>query len=142
MAAVATSGSGGCLCGAVRYHFDAAPRSIGLCQCRRCQRQSGSAFLIGVVFAREAVSFEGVYSTYEAGPFGERLRRHFCPTCGAALSITLDRFPAIRSIMGGTLDDTSLVKPAFSIWCSEAQPWVELPAHLVCFADYPDGTFA
>ena len=43
-------GMGRCLCGAVQYRYEGDPTSIGLCQCERCQRQSGSAFLIGVVF--------------------------------------------------------------------------------------------
>jgi hypothetical protein len=30
-------------------------------------------------------------------------KRHFCPVCGSAMSITLDREPEIRSMMGGTL---------------------------------------
>lgn len=138
-----SGGSGGCLCGAVRYRFEGEPTSVGLCQCERCQRQSGSAFLIGVIFPKEAVTIEGELATYEAAVDGEQsLRRHFCPKCGSALSITLDRFPEIRSMMGGTLDDKSKLQPGFSIWCSAGQPWLKLPAEIRCFPDYPDGTFA
>jgi hypothetical protein len=53
-----SGGTGGCLCGAVRYRYEGAPVSIGLCQCRRCQRQSGSSFLVGVIFPKEAVTIE------------------------------------------------------------------------------------
>lgn len=135
-------GTGGCLCGAVRYRYEGTPTSIGLCQCRRCQRQSGSAFLIGVVFPKAAVTIEGNLATFEFETDGKRLRRHFCPVCGSAVSITMDRYPEIRSIMGGTLDDREAVKPTFSIWCSEGQLWLELPQGIACFSDYPDGTFA
>jgi hypothetical protein len=117
---------------------------VGICQCSRCQRQSGSAFLIGVIFPKEAVTIEGELTTYEARIDGtNRLWRHFCPKCGSAVSITLDRYPDIRSMMGGTLDDKSQVNPTFSIWCSEGQPWLEgkLPKDIACFADYPEGTF-
>jgi short chain dehydrogenase len=58
-----------------------------------------------------------------------------------AVSITLDRYPEIRSMMGGTLDDKSKIKPSFSVWCSAGQPWLKLPEGITCFADYPDGTF-
>ena len=44
-------GTGGCLCGAVRYRYRGEPSAIGLCQCDRCQRQSGSAFLIALCIA-------------------------------------------------------------------------------------------
>ena len=137
------SGTGRCLCGAVQYRYQGGPASVGLCQCRRCQRQSGSAFLIGVVFPAEAVTITGELAVYEAAVHGEaKLRRHFCRNCGSAVMITLDRFPHIRSMMGGTIDDPKIVAPSFSIWCSEGQSWLELPQGITCFPDYPDGTFA
>jgi hypothetical protein len=137
-----TGGTGRCLCGAVQYRYEGEPTTIGLCQCDRCQRQSGSAFLIGVIFPKEAVTIEGMLATYEAkGDSQHRFWRHFCPTCGSAVSITLERYPAIRSMMGGTLDDKSQIKPRFSVWCSAGQPWLTLPDGITCFADYPDGTF-
>jgi hypothetical protein len=141
MADTKSGGTGGCLCGAVRYRYEGEPSSIGLCQCERCQRQSGSAFLIGVIFPQEAVTIEGKLATFEFTRDGECLWRHFCPVCGSAVSITLDRYPEIRSMMGGTLDDKNKVKPTFSIWCSNGQPWLKLPAGITCFPDYPEGTF-
>ncbi len=137
-----SGGTGRCLCGAVRYRYEGAPLSVGLCQCERCQRQSGSAFLIGVIFPKEAVTITGQLATYEAQVDGEhRLWRHFCPNCGSAVSITLDRFPTIRSLMGGTLDDKRHLRPTFSVWCSAGQPWLTLPPEIVLYPDYPDGTF-
>ena len=136
--------TGGCLCGAVRYRCAGEPVSMGLCQCERCQRQSGSAFLIATVFASEAVRFEAgelrTYAAYDAD--GAGLYRHFCPTCGSAVMITLDRYPGIRSMMGGTLDDKTRLKPRFSLWCASAQPWLQLPPEIELFAAYPDGLIA
>jgi len=136
--------TGGCLCGAVRYRCRGEPISQGLCQCRRCQRQSGSAFLMATVFAREAVTIEqGQLTTYAAvADDGGSLRRHFCPICGSAIMITLDRYPGIRSIMGGTIDDTSRLRPTFSLWCASGQPWLELPPAVTRHAAYPDGLIA
>jgi len=88
------------------------------------------------------VTIEGALATYEAEIDGKhRLYRHFCPTCGSAVSITLDRYPNIRSMMGGTLDDKSKITPTFSVWCSAGQQWLALPEGITCYADYPDGTF-
>jgi hypothetical protein len=61
-----SGGTGRCLCGAVQYRYEGEPTTIGLCQCDRCQRQSGSAFLIGVIFPKEAVTIESTLATYEA----------------------------------------------------------------------------
>lgn len=136
--------TGGCLCGAIRYRCRGEPQSIGLCQCERCQRQSGSSFLIAVVYPREAVFFEhGDLKTYVACDVeGAVLNRHFCASCGSAVMITLDRYPDIRSMMGGTVDDKSRLRPTFSLWCSSAQPWLSLPASIEQFPDYPDGLIA
>jgi hypothetical protein len=136
--------TGGCLCGAVRYRCRGEPTSQGLCQCDRCQRQSGSAFLIAVVFARDAVDIEqGELRTFEArSDDGSSLSRHFCPTCGSAVMVTLDRYPDIRSMMGGSLDDKSRLAPAFSLWCSSGQPWLTLPDGIELFPGYPDGLIA
>jgi hypothetical protein len=142
MAEIKAGGTGGCLCGAVRYRYTGEPLRVGLCQCERCQRQSGSAFLIGVIFDEQSVTIEGPLATYEAAIDGEhKLRRHFCPKCGSAISITLDRFPTIRSMLGGTLDDKSDLKPTFSVWCSSGQSWLTLPSEIALYPDYPDGTF-
>jgi hypothetical protein len=71
-----------------------------------------------------------------------RQSRQVCPDCGSAVMITLDRYPEIRSMMGGTLDDKTRIKPAFSLWCASAQPWLQLPSGIELFADYPDGLIA
>jgi hypothetical protein len=34
---------GRCLCGAVRYRSDAAPLLTAICNCKNCQRQTGTA---------------------------------------------------------------------------------------------------
>ena len=137
-----SGGTGHCLCGAVQYRYEGEPLTIGVCQCDRCQRQSGSAFLIGVIFPRDAVTIVGKLTTYESRLDGKnRLWRHFCPICGSAVSITLDRYPGIRSMMGGTLDDKTAINPRFSVWCSAAQPWITMPDGVACFEDYPEGRF-
>ncbi|MGD9604367.1 MAG: GFA family protein [Gammaproteobacteria bacterium] len=137
------SWTGGCLCGAIRYRCEGEPLSMGLCQCERCQRQSGSAFLIATVFARDAVTLTGAEPrVFTAGPAGQQLSRHFCGTCGSALMITLDRYPGIRSMMGGTLDDRTRLRPTFSLWCASGQPWLSLPSGIKQHPEYPDGLIA
>jgi hypothetical protein len=87
------------------------------------------------------VTIEGKLTSYEATLNGQRLQRHFCPVCGSAVSITLDRYPEIRSMTGGTLDDSGKINPTFSVWCSSGQRWLKLPESVVCYPEYPEGTF-
>jgi hypothetical protein len=142
MVETTTNWTGGCLCGAVRYECEGDPASVGLCECTRCQNNSGSIGLIGVVWPKEKVTIKGELSVYEARIHDNLgLWRYFCPTCGSSVSITLDRYPAIRSMMGGTLDDKSRIKPTFAVWHSEGQPWVRLPEEMAVYPDYPEGTF-
>ena len=39
---------GGCLCGAVRYSYDAAPLATVACHCRDCQKLTGATNLLTI----------------------------------------------------------------------------------------------
>ena len=41
--------TGGCLCGAIRYQASHRMSDAMACHCRRCQRLTGSAFLVMVL---------------------------------------------------------------------------------------------
>ena len=58
-------GTGHCLCGAVQYRYEGEPITIGLCQCDRCQTQSGSAFLISV--GAGALSLDASFAPENSG---------------------------------------------------------------------------
>ena len=77
MAEQTAGGTGGCLCGAVRYRYQGEPLSVGLCQCERCQRQSGSAFLIGVIFPKAAVTIDSGKLRWPPFPFYQRLASRY-----------------------------------------------------------------
>src|SRR3984893_3864374 len=135
-------GTGHCLCGAVQYRYEGDPITIGLCQCDRCQRQSGSAFLIGVIFPRDAVTITGPLTNYEASIHGNsRLCRHFCQICGYAVSITLDRHPGTSSKMGGTPADQNNIKARSGVCYVAVHPWLKPADESAGYEDYPDGTF-
>ena len=44
--------AGGCQCGAVHYEIRGQPKSLYVCHCRECQKQSASAFGISVIIKR------------------------------------------------------------------------------------------
>ena len=77
--------SGSCLCGAVRYESSVDPVLMGVCHCKHCQRQSGSAFsmLIAVPKGTLQVSGEPLVTYEDKGDTGQTVLRRFCPKCGS-----------------------------------------------------------
>ena len=54
-----TTYTGGCTCGAVRYRIEAEPVRSFQCQCRDCQRDTGSGHASVMVFPRAAMQVTG-----------------------------------------------------------------------------------
>jgi hypothetical protein len=124
---------GGCVCGAIRYEIAQEPLRVYACHCKDCQRFTGSAFAIGVVIPSEAFQLTGPETRLVPNGIteGGRLKRlSACPECGTRLFGDLrpdGRYKGmVRAILGGTLDDTSWLRPTIHVWTRSAQPWVVL----------------
>jgi hypothetical protein len=122
--------TGGCLCGAVRYETAWPPLITGVCHCRHCQRQAGSAFSViaGVPFA--GLERSGTLTTYEDdSDAGRAVYRKFCGTCGSPVfTETPDGMAqGMIFIKAGTLDDPKDLAPTLHFWTSMAQDWVVIP---------------
>jgi hypothetical protein len=117
---------GGCLCGAVRYEAT-DPVVTAVCHCKHCQRISGSAYSVNILFPDSSVRFEGETHHYlDTGDSGGNLQRHFCPKCGSSLYTKADAAPGLTIVKAGTLDDTATVRPTVQLYCAMAQTWVPL----------------
>ena len=78
---------GGCLCGQVRYSADTEPAFVGVCHCKNCQKQGGTAFSVVVGVAKSALSIQGRIKTYhDTGDSGQPVLRNFCPECGSPVT--------------------------------------------------------
>jgi len=110
-----------------------------LCECKQCQRQSGSSFSVNVGFAKgtlEYISDEpGVYQ--HKGGSGQNVHRHFCKKCGSPVMTELDVTPELDWLKSGTLDDASWLQPQVGIWAGDGQPWLTLPAAVQIFEGNP-----
>ncbi len=127
---------GGCLCGAIRLRSDGDPFKTTVCHCTLCQRTTGSAFSIELLFPKKALTFQGATPseyTYRSPDHGRLLHYLFCPTCGTRLGLTLERFPTIQIIYAGTYDDPTWVKPDSHIFMQSAAPWIAPPSDGDCF---------
>ena len=75
--------SGGCQCGAVRFHVAALLDTAHVCYCRMCQKAVGNFFaaLIGVL--HDDLSWtRGAPRSFSSS---EHVDRGFCPDCGTPL---------------------------------------------------------
>jgi hypothetical protein len=119
---------GGCQCGAVRYRYEGEVLNIFVCHCTDCQKQSGSAFGMGLwLYESELRRLSGKLRTWVRRlPSNQDMLCEFCETCGTRVFHTSEsnRAAGIISIKPGTLDDTSWLEPFTHIWTTRAQPWV------------------
>jgi hypothetical protein len=117
--------SGSCLCGDVRYETEAAPALMGVCHCKHCQRQSGSAFSMLVAVPKGTLKLTGspLAEYRDVGDSNLPVIRKFCAKCGSPVLSDAQAMPALDFIKAGTLDDTSWFKPNFHVFCEHAQAW-------------------
>jgi hypothetical protein len=69
---------GSCLCGQVRWRFDAMPQGATACNCTACRRY-GVLWIYG--HDGEDIPVTGDTTVYRRGDGGS-LTFHFCPACG------------------------------------------------------------
>jgi hypothetical protein len=133
--------AGGCACRAIRYRVTGGPLIVHCCHCRYCQRETGSAFVVNVLFEAERVELEGppldAVLTPSASGKGQKIQR--CPTCRVALfSNYAQSGDAVRFVRVGTLDLPDTFAPDVHIYTSTKQPWVTLPAGVPAFEAFYD----
>lgn len=121
--------TGGCLCGAIKYELAEAPAMMGVCHCKNCQRQAGSAFSTLAGVPKDQFKFtSGEPKLYEDGDTksGNQVERYFCGNCGSPIYSALGAQPETLYLKTGTMDDTSGFAPQFHVWCDTKQSWVDL----------------
>lgn len=122
--------TGQCLCGAIKYELLNPPAMNGVCHCKNCQRQAGSAFstLAGVAKSDFSLTL-GKMKLYEDGDTdsGNTVKRFFCGDCGSPIYSAVPDSPDMVFLKTGTMDDTTAFTPQFNVWCSTKQNWVDLP---------------
>ncbi len=116
--------TGGCACGAVRYEIPAEPIEMADCQCRQCQRDSGTGHQSHLTFMCAAAKVEGDATRWRmVGDGGTEKERAFCPNCGSPVYITFPAIPDLIVVSAGSLDDPSRYKPQFTFWASAGPVW-------------------
>ena len=134
-----TAIKGHCACGKVSYESAAEPAFTGICHCKSCQRQSGSAFAVVIGVPTALLTVSGEPKTYASkGDSGKEVVAKFCPDCGSTILSEPEAFAGMSIVRAGTLDDTSWLKR-----CSPGCPWAEsCKASRRCLAEWPIGPSA
>jgi hypothetical protein len=95
------SGSGQCLCGAVRYQVTGRLRPVIACHCSQCRRATGN-FMTATAAMRGDLAIEGA-ENLAWFTSSDTARRGFCRICGSNLFWEGNGLPYV-SITAGSLD--------------------------------------
>jgi hypothetical protein len=105
--------AGRCMCGSIRILAIGEPLRVTVCHCSWCQRRTGSAFGVEVVYLIDQVKLEGqtiARHRHISDESGRWLEVEFCKECGCNLGFTLEAVPGIRTIPAGAFDDPEWIR--------------------------------
>ncbi|MEO8153866.1 MAG: GFA family protein [Rhizobacter sp.] len=130
--------TGGCACGAIRYEISGEPLFQNHCQCRDCQRKSGTGHGSYLTFTRGGVRKRGEASHWDlVGDSGNTKTRAFCPTCGSPVYMTFAAMPDIFTVHAASLDDPHRYRPQVVTYTARALEWDFLDPALPKFDKMP-----
>jgi hypothetical protein len=129
---------GGCLCGGVRYAYNARPMGLNACHCDDCKRLSGSDYIKMILGEQIHLTHEGQTACFrKRADSGREVDIHRCAQCGTRLW----HVPLASSqwvfVCAGTLDDTSWTQPTSHIWIERAGRGVALTKDAVWVEGQP-----
>lgn len=132
--------TGGCACGAIRYSIEGEPLFSNHCQCRDCQRESGSGHGSYATFARAGVTLTGNARHWDmVADSGKVKTRGFCTQCGVAVYMTFAAQPDVFTIRAASLDEPARYKPQAVTFAARGHEWDPLDARLMKFEGMPPG---
>ncbi|WP_075289255.1 GFA family protein [Pararhizobium arenae] len=130
--------AGGCACGAIRYTIAGEPAVMVDCQCRQCQRGSGTGHQSHLTFVAAEVDIQGKASVWQTvGDGGTVKQRGFCPTCGSSVYMTFPAMPDVFIVTPASLDDPGRYAPQLTSWTAAGYAWDHLDPALPKFERMP-----
>lgn len=112
--------SGGCQCGAVRFHVTGALGDASVCHCRMCQKAAGNFYLPLVTVGKAKLEWmRGAPRRFQSS---SEVWRGFCGDCGTPLTFEA---PDGIALAIGAFDDPEEIAPRVQ-WGTEAKlPYVD-----------------
>ena len=119
--------AGGCACGQIRFMAKGAYKFAFFCQCRSCQKMTGSGHAAQFCHDRSTFSVTGAPAQWSRKTdAGETVTKSFCQTCGAPLFGTTTRAPGIVMVLAGALDSPAVVRPDRVFFAENRVAWDDL----------------
>lgn len=121
-ARIETEASGGCQCGAVRYHVTAVLDTSHICHCRMCQKAAGNFFIALIGVPRDALTWtRGTPAIFNSS---DEVERGFCRACGTPLFYN---YPGSKhlSMTTGSLDNPAAFPPRVQFGVEARVPWFD-----------------
>ena len=113
--------NGRCLCEAVSFRAEGAPRWVLWCHCDSCRRHSGAPASVFVSFAHERVTMlSGEIAKYVSSPGVER---GFCARCGSTMTCSNRKLPDETHFHIGVFDGAAELAPSAELFGKERLPW-------------------
>jgi hypothetical protein len=128
--------SGGCQCGAVRYHATEMFDNSHICHCRMCQKAVGNIFAALVAAPREVITWtRGEPARFRSS---EHVDRGFCAQCGTPLFY--DNVEGNRvNFTIGSLDHPELFPPGGNTGNEGRVPWFDTLPTVEAYGNTEDG---
>lgn len=124
MAATDIQFSGSCSCGAITYSCYEKPEFQIICQCRQCQKLTGTGHAPSIVFNAKSFTLNGQLKYFDTiSDDGNTVSHGFCPTCGNPILNKPTMAPDKVFILVGSLDDPASFKPEFVVYSSSGHAW-------------------
>ena len=130
--------TGGCACGAVRYAISNEPMVSNDCQCRDCQRESGTGHGSHMSFPHAGVKVTGEAKPWDmVADSGHVKTRFFCPTCGSPVYMTFAANPGVFTVHAASLDDPKRYAPQAVTFNVGRYDWDDIDPELRKFERMP-----
>jgi hypothetical protein len=131
--------TGGCACGAIRYSTPHAPLFQNHCQCRDCQRRSGTGHGSWLTFpARADMQITGEASQWQVAADNGNVKTHaFCPVCGTPVHLRFSAAPDFIAVPAASLDEPGRFVPQALTYRVRALPWDRIDPALQAFERMP-----
>ena len=123
------SGTGGCLCGGVKYRIDGPMRDVIECHCNRCRRTSGH-HLAATQARADDIELERSETLAWFAPVDHPgVRYGFCRACGSSLFWTAEGSGA-WSVCAGTLDPPTGLRTVATWFADQASDYITLDSSI------------